>query len=167
MPYLRQPRERSAFTFLSTVFLSLFVFTLATASSPSSPFLPTRPSGVAKTIDLLTGPSWACAALDPVMGDQGKLYVDASIVPAYRNLLRDADLILPNQFELECVPYFSYLFSFFSLSKMADGFFFCFLRYPSCSSLRLIQLPLFSYCTPLPFLWSCLLFIMSCSIIYR
>ncbi|KAI9845801.1 MAG: putative pyridoxal kinase [Sclerophora amabilis] len=39
--------------------------------------------------------------LDPVMGDQGKLYVDEEVVPAYKNLLRDADLILPNQYEAE------------------------------------------------------------------
>ncbi|CAD6588109.1 MAG: Putative pyridoxal kinase [Alectoria sarmentosa] len=39
--------------------------------------------------------------LDPVMGDQGKLYVGEDVVAVYRNLLRDADLILPNQFEAE------------------------------------------------------------------
>ncbi|KAL8929634.1 MAG: hypothetical protein Q9172_000430 [Xanthocarpia lactea] len=39
--------------------------------------------------------------LDPVMGDEGRLYVDEDVVPAYKSLLRDADLILPNQFELE------------------------------------------------------------------
>ena len=39
--------------------------------------------------------------LDPVMGDQGRLYVSEDVVPVYRNLLRDADLILPNQFEAE------------------------------------------------------------------
>ncbi len=39
--------------------------------------------------------------LDPVMGDQGRLYVNEDVVPVYRNLLRDADLILPNQFEVE------------------------------------------------------------------
>ena len=41
------------------------------------------------------------AVLDPVMGDQGRLYVSEDIVPVYKNLLRDADLILPNQFEAE------------------------------------------------------------------
>jgi len=35
------------------------------------------------------------------MGDQGRLYVSEEVVPAYRDLLRDADLILPNQFEAE------------------------------------------------------------------
>lgn len=38
------------------------------------------------------------------MGDQGRLYVNEDVVPAYKNLLRDADLILPNQFEAEYVP---------------------------------------------------------------
>lgn len=37
--------------------------------------------------------------LDPVMGDQGRLYVAEDIVPAYRSLLPAADLILPNSFE--------------------------------------------------------------------
>ncbi|KAI9885200.1 MAG: hypothetical protein M1823_003003 [Watsoniomyces obsoletus] len=40
-------------------------------------------------------------ALDPVMGDQGRLYVDEAVIPAFKNLLKDADLILPNQFELD------------------------------------------------------------------
>ena len=35
------------------------------------------------------------------MGDQGRLYVDPSVVPAYKSLLHSADLILPNQFEAE------------------------------------------------------------------
>lgn len=39
--------------------------------------------------------------LDPVMGDNGKLYVAEDVVPAYKDLVRDADLILPNQFEAE------------------------------------------------------------------
>ncbi|KZF25909.1 Ribokinase-like protein [Xylona heveae TC161] len=41
--------------------------------------------------------------LDPVMGDQGKLYVGNDVLPAYKNILRDADLILPNQFEAEII----------------------------------------------------------------
>jgi len=41
--------------------------------------------------------------LDPVMGDNGGLYVAEDVVPAYKNLIRDADLILPNQFEAEYV----------------------------------------------------------------
>ncbi|KAI0442087.1 Ribokinase-like protein [Xylaria telfairii] len=39
--------------------------------------------------------------LDPVMGDNGKIYVAEDVVPAYRSLLHHADLILPNQFEAE------------------------------------------------------------------
>lgn len=41
--------------------------------------------------------------LDPVMGDNGKLYVAEDVVPAYKSLVPYADLILPNQFEAECV----------------------------------------------------------------
>ena len=39
--------------------------------------------------------------LDPVMGDNGRLYVAETVVPAYKSLLHYADLILPNQFEAE------------------------------------------------------------------
>lgn len=39
--------------------------------------------------------------LDPVMGDEGKLYIPEDEVPQYKSLLREADLILPNQFEAE------------------------------------------------------------------
>lgn len=39
--------------------------------------------------------------LDPVMGDNGRLYIPEGEVPVYKSLLRDADLILPNQFEAE------------------------------------------------------------------
>ncbi|KAL1737857.1 Ribokinase-like protein [Schizophyllum fasciatum] len=39
--------------------------------------------------------------LDPVMGDSGKLYVAADVIPVYRNLLHLADLITPNWFEVE------------------------------------------------------------------
>jgi pyridoxine kinase len=42
-------------------------------------------------------------ALDPVMGDNGKIYVSPEVVPAYKRLIHDADLILPNQFEAEYV----------------------------------------------------------------
>lgn len=38
------------------------------------------------------------------MGDDGRLYVSEDVVPVYKSLLRDADLILPNQFEAESVP---------------------------------------------------------------
>lgn len=39
--------------------------------------------------------------LDPVMGDQGRLYVNDDVVPAYKEIIKQADLILPNQFEAE------------------------------------------------------------------
>jgi pyridoxine kinase len=39
--------------------------------------------------------------LDPVMGDGGRFYVPETSLPAYKSLLQDCDLILPNQFELE------------------------------------------------------------------
>ncbi|KAI0008895.1 Ribokinase-like protein [Xylariaceae sp. FL0662B] len=39
--------------------------------------------------------------LDPVMGDNGRLYVADDVVPAYKSLIPHADLILPNQFEAE------------------------------------------------------------------
>ncbi|KAB8070278.1 Ribokinase-like protein [Aspergillus leporis] len=39
--------------------------------------------------------------LDPVMGDQGRLYVNDDVVPAYKKMIHHADLILPNQFEAE------------------------------------------------------------------
>lgn len=39
--------------------------------------------------------------LDPVMGDNGRLYVADDVAPAYKKLLNHADLILPNQFEAE------------------------------------------------------------------
>ena len=39
--------------------------------------------------------------LDPVMGDNGRVYVDEDELPVYKDLLRHADLILPNQFEAE------------------------------------------------------------------
>lgn len=37
------------------------------------------------------------------MGDQGRLYVSDDVVPAYKKIIRYADLILPNQFEAEYV----------------------------------------------------------------
>lgn len=35
------------------------------------------------------------------MGDQGRLYVNEDVVPAYKKIVPHADLILPNQFEAE------------------------------------------------------------------
>ncbi|KHJ31140.1 putative pyridoxal kinase [Erysiphe necator] len=39
--------------------------------------------------------------LDPVMGDNGRFYVSETIIPAYKQALPYADLILPNHFEAE------------------------------------------------------------------
>ncbi|KAF8578801.1 Ribokinase-like protein [Ramaria rubella] len=39
--------------------------------------------------------------LDPVMGDAGKLYVSADVVPIYRELVSLATIITPNYFEVE------------------------------------------------------------------
>jgi len=41
------------------------------------------------------------AVLDPVMGDQGRLYVSEGVVPVYKSLLSHADMVVPNQFEAE------------------------------------------------------------------
>ena len=35
------------------------------------------------------------------MGDQGEMYVDKDVVPIYKAMMCDADLLLPNQFEIE------------------------------------------------------------------
>lgn len=39
--------------------------------------------------------------LDPVMGDDGALYVAEEVVPIYKSIIPFADIILPNQFEAE------------------------------------------------------------------
>lgn len=41
--------------------------------------------------------------LDPVMGDEGQMYVDEDVVPEYRRIVRSGivDVITPNQFEME------------------------------------------------------------------
>jgi pyridoxine kinase len=49
----------------------------------------------------VTGTRLTKIVLDPVMGDNGKLYIPEDEVPEYKGLLREADLILPNQFEAE------------------------------------------------------------------
>lgn len=46
-------------------------------------------------------PSQLIAVLDPVMGDDGELYVAAEVVPVYKSIIPSADIILPNQFEAE------------------------------------------------------------------
>ncbi|KAF4581149.1 pyridoxal kinase [Ophiocordyceps camponoti-floridani] len=47
------------------------------------------------------GPDRFFWVLDPVMGDNGSLYVADDVVPAYKALVPCADLILPNQFEAD------------------------------------------------------------------
>ena len=37
------------------------------------------------------------------MGDNGQLYIDEAVVPAYKALLPHVDMIVPNQFEAESV----------------------------------------------------------------
>ncbi|KAG0256275.1 hypothetical protein BG011_004643 [Mortierella polycephala] len=39
--------------------------------------------------------------LDPVMGDNGQLYVQPDVIPVYRGLIKFASAITPNQFEAE------------------------------------------------------------------
>ncbi|CAA9989165.1 pyridoxal kinase, putative [Plasmodium knowlesi strain H] len=41
---------------------------------------------------------WIC---DPVMGDNGKLYVDKDVIFAYKKCIPFVDIMTPNQFELE------------------------------------------------------------------
>lgn len=54
-----------------------------------------------RRLEANTSPGSFFWILDPVMGDNGQIYVAEETVPAYKTLLRDADLILPNQFEAE------------------------------------------------------------------
>ena len=53
------------------------------------------------------------------MGDQGRLYVHEDVVPAYKKLVHDADLILPNQFELECETI--HLLTSYVMADLANG----------------------------------------------
>ncbi len=57
--------------------------------------------GRERKLDSQTRPGSFFWVLDPVMGDNGRIYVAEDTVPAYKSLLKDADLILPNQFEAE------------------------------------------------------------------
>ena len=43
-----------------------------------------------------------CPVCDPVMGDNGKMYVPAELLPIYREeIVALADIITPNQYEAE------------------------------------------------------------------
>ncbi|KAF3985445.1 hypothetical protein FT663_04470 [Candidozyma haemuli var. vulneris] len=59
-------------------------------------------------VSLKTNNSSSIYVCDPVMGDQGHLYVDDACVEAYRKLLSMGyvDIITPNQFELELLSGF-------------------------------------------------------------
>jgi pyridoxine kinase len=39
--------------------------------------------------------------LDPVLGDDGELYVSKEVIPMYKSIIPLADIILPNQYEAE------------------------------------------------------------------
>jgi pyridoxine kinase len=58
--------------------------------------------------------------LDPVMGDQGRLYVSEDVVPMYKQLISHADLILPNQFEAETLSHRP-ITDLHSLKKAVEG----------------------------------------------
>jgi pyridoxal/pyridoxine/pyridoxamine kinase len=44
-----------------------------------------------------------CTVCDPVMGDDGSLYVSPEVLPLYRELICMADIVTPNQTEAEYV----------------------------------------------------------------
>lgn len=69
-------------------------------------------SGYMATVDLLTEHQMMVAEMrrtsslvlylcDPVMGDNGKMYVPAEFVQLYQQLIQHADIVTPNQTELE------------------------------------------------------------------
>ena len=66
------------------------------------------PTNVSPALSLLPPPSLPpldhhqLSVMDPVMGDDGKLYVPTEVIPAYqKDMLALADVITPNQFEAE------------------------------------------------------------------
>lgn len=72
------------------------------AARPGSFFWGALSTYVSVVFTQLTAPT--ISVLDPVMGDQGRLYVNDDVVPAYKHIVQYADLILPNQFEAEYLP---------------------------------------------------------------
>uniref|UniRef100_A0A2C9LDY3 Pyridoxal kinase n=1 Tax=Biomphalaria glabrata TaxID=6526 RepID=A0A2C9LDY3_BIOGL len=65
----------------------------------SESFLKTVGDAVKEMKSRNPGLKYVC---DPVMGDNGKLYVSEALVPVYRTeIVEQADVITPNQFELE------------------------------------------------------------------
>lgn len=55
------------------------------------------------------------------MGDQGRLYVNDDVVPAYKKVIHHADLILPNQFEAEYATFFPFYLLFLCLFLALKG----------------------------------------------
>ncbi|KAI4255696.1 MAG: hypothetical protein LQ352_002445 [Teloschistes flavicans] len=51
------------------------------------------------------------------MGDEGRIYVSEDVVPAYKRLVEDADLIVPNQFEAELLSDIKIM----SMSSLAEA----------------------------------------------
>ncbi|KAF9956214.1 putative pyridoxal kinase [Mortierella alpina] len=56
---------------------------------------------VTEIISQLKAQSNPFFVLDPVMGDNGQLYVQPDVIPLYRELMKFASAITPNQFEAE------------------------------------------------------------------
>lgn len=76
--------------------------------------------------------------LDPVMGDEGKLYVSETVIPVYRKVLQrgGVDIITPNQFEAELLVDFK-INSWESLNRALDTLHTQFkVRHVTISSLR-------------------------------
>lgn len=59
--------------------------------------------------------------LDPVMGDNGRLYVAEDCIPAYKSLIPFADLILPNQFEAEYDLTYPSVLSFIHTDTLSES----------------------------------------------
>jgi pyridoxine kinase len=56
-----------------------------------------------------------CAVCDPVLGDNGRLYVPKELIPLYKDaIVPNVSLLTPNQFELQ-------LLSGKSVNSIADG----------------------------------------------
>ncbi|KAG0229235.1 putative pyridoxal kinase [Actinomortierella wolfii] len=58
-------------------------------------------TAVSKIISRLKSKSDPFFVLDPVMGDNGELYVQPDVIPVYRDMMKIAKAITPNQFEAE------------------------------------------------------------------
>ncbi|KAF9283650.1 putative pyridoxal kinase [Mortierella alpina] len=58
-------------------------------------------TAVTEIVSQLKAQSNPFFVLDPVMGDNGQLYVQPDVIPVYRELMKLASAITPNQFEAE------------------------------------------------------------------